>query len=91
MAAYVRVLTEEEWKVLESVLDDIGDGGILVPPDAAKEFTKATGFVIEGGEHLEYDFGGYTDYYIDVLRDSDSCVGEALKSYFADLDVEEEP
>src|SRR5262245_35032780 len=63
MAAYVVVATQEQW----SFLRGLGEGAIVVSPDAAKQFREKHGCDLP--DWIEYDFGGDPDRWIDLVDD----------------------
>jgi hypothetical protein len=63
MAAYVIVATQEQW----SFLRGLGEGAVVVSPDAAKQFREKHGCDLP--DWIEYDFGGDPDRWIDLVDD----------------------
>lgn len=78
MAANVVVLTDAEWTVVSDVLARLGEGGILVPPDGAKKFKEKHGKDVPDGELIEYDFGGDSDVWVDVMHEPDGLAADAI-------------
>jgi hypothetical protein len=71
MAAYVVYPTREQWQVLGEIIDALGEGGIIVPPDTAEQM-RARGVTqeqLDGTTYLDdYDYGGDADLFVDVAR-----------------------
>jgi hypothetical protein len=65
MAAYVVVATQEQWLFLRG----LGEGAIVVSPDAVKQFREKHGCDLP--DWIEYDFGGDPDIFIDLVDDFD--------------------
>ena len=83
MAAYVIKPTAEQWSVIKDFLDACGEGAIIIPPAVDGEI-KEQGLHIEDGALINYDFGGESDIWIDVLSSSaanSSCALDAIKEH----------
>ena len=84
MAANV-VVTEKEWRVLGPILARLGEGGILVPPNAAKDFKQSVGKEVPNDVLVEdYDFGGQADVVIDVMHSISGFAADAIIKHLKD-------
>ena len=75
MSAYVHVVPDAEYEILQKYLDE---GAVLVRQSVADEIKEKTG---EGpaGLYLDgYDFGGEADVWIDVVRDKNHMAYDAI-------------
>ncbi len=83
MAAYIIKPTAEQWSVLKDFLDACGEGAIIIPPAVVGELGEQ-GVHIEDGALIDYDFGGESDIWIDVVSSSvpqSSCALDAIKEH----------
>lgn len=65
MVAVVKVVSEEDWKVLKKYISSDCSGLVLVKEDVAKERG------IEDGYDRGYDFGGDADVWLDLVDTED--------------------
>ncbi len=83
MAANVIYPTPEQWALLGDILDGLGEGGIVVPPETA-ELMKARGVTqeqLDATTHLsDYDYGGDADVFVDVARPDSYAYGELISA-----------
>lgn len=88
MAANMIYVTDEQWKVLSPILDELQEGGIIVPPDYVRKAEEVTGTSVADAElyHDGYDYGGQAGILVDVLCDSVllSLSTEEIKDRFND-------
>ena len=91
MSAYVHVITDEEYEILQKYLDE---GAVLVRQSVAEEIREKTGENPDGLYLDGYDFGGDADVWVDVVRNKDHMAYDAIireitstKSVFDDEDI----
>lgn len=70
MAAYVVVPNRRDWEVLERIFAMCGEGAIIVPPDVAEAF-RQEGINFEKLHLIDYEYGGYPDFWIELPYDTD--------------------
>lgn len=83
MAAYIIKPTIAQWSVIKDFLDTCGEGAIIIPPAVDGELEEQ-GVHIEDGALIDYDFGGESDIWIDVVSSSaanSSCALDAIKEH----------
>jgi len=69
MAANIIVPTKKQWQILSPILAELGEGGVIVAPDVVEELNNE-GIKLEGYDP-DYDFGGDSDIWLDVVYDTD--------------------
>ena len=75
MSAYVHVIPDAEYEILQKYLDE---GVVLVRQSVADEIREKTG-ESPAGLYLDgYDFGGEADVCIDVVRDKNHMAYDAI-------------
>ena len=91
MSAYVHVIPDEEYEILQKYLDE---GAVLVRQSVAEEIREKTGENPDGLYLDGYDFGGDADVWVDVVRNKDHMAYDAIireitstKSVFDDEDI----
>lgn len=71
MAANVIYPTPEQWALLGEIFGALGEGGIIVPPDAAERM-KASGVTQEQLDETtylgDYNYGGDADVFVDIAE-----------------------
>ncbi len=82
MAAFVIIPTEAQWAVLEEILNQVGEGAIIVPPEVVASL-KQQGLDLSPLDLIDYDFGGEADIFIDVMRDENHFAIEAIKEHLS--------
>lgn len=83
MAAYIIKPTADQWSVLKDFLDACGEGAIVIPPAVDCELEEQD-VHIKKGTLIDYDFGGESDIWIDVVSSSvpqSSCALDAIKEH----------
>lgn len=80
MAAYVVLVRDEKkWEVISKLLCEVGEGGILVPPDTARKLDEDfPDWENKIDRLMDYDYGG---------GDYDVVIDIALNGNFADIAV----
>lgn len=70
MAANVVIIRDEqEWEVINRVLVELNEGGIIVPPEECKRLDEnIPGWEDEVETFIDYDFGGDADVFVDIAR-----------------------
>jgi len=85
MAAYIVRVSEADWPVVRHYLNELQQGGIIVPPEVAVELERQTGEDFPDGELIEdYDFYGEADIWVDVALTADGFPGEAIVEHVRD-------
>ena len=75
MSAYVHVIPDEEYEILQKYLDE---GAVLVRQSVAEEIGEKTGENPDGLYLDGYDFGGDADVWVDVVRNKDHMAYDAI-------------
>ena len=75
MSAYVHVIPDEEYEILQKYLDE---GAVLVRQSVAEEIRKKTGENPDGLYLDGYDFGGDADVWVDGVRNKDHMAYDAI-------------
>ena len=75
MSAYVYVIPDEEYEILQKYLDE---GAVLVRKSVADEIKEKTGENPDGLYLDGYGFGGDADVWIDVVRNKDHMAYDAI-------------
>ena len=75
MSAYVHVIPDEEYEILQKYLDE---GAVLVRQSVAEEIREKTGENPDGLYLDGYDFGGDADVWVDVVRNKDHMAYDAI-------------
>lgn len=96
-ATVVVIRSNEEWEIINRVLVELKEGGIIVPPIEAARFDQKYAedweYELPGDLQFDYDFGGEADIWIDVLREgnhADEAVTYELNAQEGAEDAEEE-
>ncbi|MFL6284502.1 MAG: hypothetical protein ACJ74Q_15260 [Pyrinomonadaceae bacterium] len=83
MAANIIYPTAEQWALLGDILDELGEGGIIVPPDTAAHMLSrgVPGERVTETTYLnDYDFGGDADIFLDVARPDNYAYEQLLSA-----------
>ena len=75
MSAYVHVIPDEEYEILQKYLDE---GAVLVRQSVADEIKEKTGKNPDGLYLDGYDFGGDADVWVDVVSDKSHMACDAI-------------
>ena len=68
MAATIKILNEEQHKIIREILSSNGEGVILVNPEIAEELAERVNLTTEELDGVvldDYDFGGDADIWVD--------------------------
>jgi len=78
MAAYIIRPNKKEWAGLKKILDEGGEGAIIITP-AMQEWLEAQGVKAATGSLVDYDFGGEPDLMLDVMGSPQHYALQALE------------
>ena len=86
MSAYVHVIPDAEYEILQKYLDE---GAVLVRQSIADEIREKTGENPDMLYLYGYDFGGEADVWIDVVRNRDHMAYTAIISAITGAEYDE--
>lgn len=69
-ATVVVIRDEKQWEVIQDLLEQLEQGGILVPPDTVERLDEnCPGWEdMLDDKYIDYDFGGEYDVVFDIAR-----------------------
>lgn len=89
MSAYLRVVPDEDFEILQRYLEDDGGVVLIQSSTAATMFGKQTD-ELDGLDLMDYNFGGEADVWVDIVHSPSHCAAEAVRSALAE-DEEDTP
>ena len=89
MSAYLRVVPDEDCEVLQRYLEDDNGVVLIQSSTAAAMFGEQAG-ELDGLDLTDYNFGGETDVWVDIVHSPSHYAAEAIRSALAE-DEEDTP
>jgi hypothetical protein len=91
MAATIVVIRDEKkWEVVEELLGDLEEGGIIVPPEEVERLDENfPGWEDHLEKYMEYDFGGDPNVLVDVAR-NDNFAAMTLDDFLIEAQRQQE-
>lgn len=92
MAATIVVIRDEkQWEVVQDLLGQLEQGGIIVPPETVERLDEnCPGWEdMIDDKYIDYDFGGEADVLVDIARDQNHAAA-TLDDYLIEKQSEQE-
>lgn len=86
MSAYLRVVPDEDFEILQRYLEDDGGVVLIQSSTAAGEQADELG----GLDLMDYNFGGEAGVWVDIVHSPSHYAAEAIRSALAE-DEEDTP
>lgn len=89
MSAYLRVIPDEDFEILQRYLED-DNGVVLIQSSTAATMFGEQADELDGLDLMDYNFGGEADVWVDIIDSPSHYAAEAIRSALAE-DEEDTP
>lgn len=89
MSAYLRVVPDEDFEILQRYLED-DNGVVLIQSSTAAAMFGEQADELDGLDLMDYNFGGEADVWVDIVHSPSHYAAEAIRSALAE-DEEDTP
>ena len=89
MSAYLRVVPDEDFEILQRYLED-DNGVVLIQSSTAADMFGEQANELDGLDLMDYNFGGEADMWVDIVHSPSHYAAEAIRSALAE-DEEDTP